>query len=84
MHFLKLPKDTNLEKQEEKFLEEVNEFLEATKKNEIVDEFFDVVQAGLSLMQIKGIGKKDIRNAKIRHQDKLLKRKWGLGEYINL
>jgi len=84
MHFLKLPKDRNLENQEEKFLEEVNEFLEATKKNEIGDEFFDVVQAGLSLMQIKGIGKKDIRNAKIRHQDKMLKRIWGLGEYINL
>lgn len=84
MHLLKLPQDTNLGLQEEKFLEEVNEFLEARKKSEIGDEFFDVIQAALSLMQIQGISKKDIRDAKIRHQDKLLKRKWDLDEYINL
>jgi len=80
MLVLELPKDTTIDKQLEKVSEEYNEFVQAVvdgdTNEEVVSEFYDVVQAMVGVLDLKGIKKNEIVYGDFTHVIKLNGRGW--------
>lgn len=80
MLVLELPKDTTIDKQLEKVSEEYKEFVQAVvdgdTNEEVVSEFYDVVQAMVGVLDLKGIKKNEIANSEFSHAIKLVDRGW--------
>lgn len=73
---------TTEEEQCKKVKEEVNEFLEAISKddkNNIIEEFYDVIQAMLGLIRIKGLGYM-LKAGLKKHNIKLKSRLWEMSK----
>ena len=80
MFVLELPKDTTVNKQLEKVSEEYKEFVQAVldgySNEDVVSEFYDVVQAMVGVLDLKGIKKDEIANREFSHIIKLVSRGW--------
>lgn len=87
MVLLELPENINEQEQITKFFEEVTEFISAInyKCNACkIEEFYDVVQVGLGLLDLSGISVQDIQYGAKVHNDKLLSREWKFKEGVHL
>ncbi|WP_315168721.1 hypothetical protein [Metaclostridioides mangenotii] len=80
MLILELPKETTTDKQLEKVNEEYEEFVQAIvdgdTNEEVVSEFYDVVQAMIGVLDLKDIKKDEIANSGFSHTIKLVCRGW--------
>jgi phosphoribosyl-ATP pyrophosphohydrolase len=84
---LELPEGITKQEQITKFIEEVTEFISAVnyKCNACkIEEFYDVVQVGLGLLDIEGISIQDIQYGLKLHNNKLLGREWKFKENIHI
>ncbi len=84
---LELPADITKQEQIIKFIEEVTEFISAVNyKCEAckIEEFYDVVQVGLGILDIEGISIQDIQYGLKLHNDKLLSRGWKFKDSIHI
>ena len=61
-----------------KVIEELHEFLNATGDENQMEEFYDLVQSTLNLLQIRGFSLEEIQEAEIKHIEKLRKRGWNV------
>lgn len=61
-----------------KVVEEMYEFLNATSDENQLEEFYDLVQASLNLLQIRGFSLEEIQGAEQKHVEKLRKRGWNV------
>ena len=61
-----------------KVIEEMYEFLNATGDSNQLEEFYDLVQASLNLLQIRNFTLKEIQEAEQRHIEKLKGRGWNV------
>lgn len=87
MVLLELPENITRQEQITKFFEEVSEFISAINyKCDAckIEEFYDVVQVGLGLLDIEGISIQDIQHGSKVHNDKLLGREWQFKEGVQL
>lgn len=66
-----------------KFTEEQQEFKIAVRNNDrsnMIEEFFDVIQAMTGVMQKVGISDEELKEGLTRHNKKLLKRGWSFSD----
>ena len=61
-----------------KVLEEMYEFLNATSDENQLEEFYDLVQASLNLLQLRNFTLKEIQEAEQKHIEKLKRRGWDI------
>ena len=59
-----------------KIFEELYEFINATNDENQLEEFYDLVQASLNLLQIRNFTLKEIQEAEQKHIEKLKGRGW--------
>lgn len=76
MKFLDIEKLPDEKGQIVKVIEELHEFLNATGDENQIEEFYDLVQSALNLLQIRGFNLKEIEEAEQKHVEKLRKRGW--------
>ena len=63
-----------------KVVEEMYEFINATGDENQLEEFYDLVQASLNLLQIRNFTLQEIQEAEKKHIEKLKRRGWGMYE----
>lgn len=78
MKFLDIDKLPDEKGQIIKVIEELHEFLNATGDENQIEEFYDLVQSALNLLQIRGFSSEEIEEAEIKHIEKLRKRGWNV------
>ena len=61
-----------------KVVEEMYEFINATNDENQLEEFYDLVQASLNLLQIRNFTLQEIQEAEKKHIEKLRKRGWNI------
>lgn len=61
-----------------KVVEEMYEFINATGDENQLEEFYDLVQASLNLLQIRNFTLQEIQEAEKKHIEKLRKRGWNI------
>lgn len=76
IRFLDISKLPNEKKQIIKVVEELYEFINATGDENQLEEFYDLVQATLNLLQIRNFTLQEIQEAEQKHIEKLRKRGW--------
>lgn len=88
MLVLDLPKGTTIDDQLGKVAEEYVEFMFAVAnedtKEEVLSEFYDVVQAMIGVLDIKGISVCDIRKGEKDHIKKMESRGWKVKNKVNI
>lgn len=78
MHYLNIHEDTTITRQLRKVSEEQHEFILAVRKRDIpniIEEFFDMIQASLGIIQIMKLEDK-LKDGLKRHNLKLKYRGW--------
>lgn len=78
MKFLDIDKLPDEKGQIIKVIEELHEFLNATGDENQIEEFYDLVQSVLNLLQIRGFSLEEIQEAEQKHIEKLKKRGWNV------
>ena len=78
MKFLDIDKLPDEKGQIIKVIEELHEFLNATGDENQIEEFYDLVQSALNLLQIRGFSLEEIEEAEQKHIEKLKKRGWNV------
>lgn len=78
MKFLDIDKLPDEKGQIIKVIEELHEFLNATGDENQIEEFYDLVQSALNLLQIRGFSLEEIEEAEQKHIEKLRKRGWNV------
>ena len=78
MKFLDIDKLPDEKGQIIKVIEELHEFLNATGDENQIEEFYDLVQSTLNLLQIRGFSLEEIQEAEQKHVEKLRKRGWNV------
>ena len=76
MKFLDIEKLPDEKGQIVKVIEELYEFINAKNDENQLEEFYDLVQASLNLLQIRNFTLKEIQEAEQKHVEKLRKRGW--------
>ena len=61
-----------------KIFEELYEFINATNDENQLEEFYDLIQASLNLLQIRNFTLQEIQEAEQKHIGKLRKRGWNI------
>lgn len=61
-----------------KVVEEMYEFINAKNDENQLEEFYDLVQASLNLLQIRNFTLKEIQEAEQKHIEKLRERGWNI------
>nr|WP_312985972.1 hypothetical protein [Clostridioides sp.] len=88
MLVLDLPKGTTIDDQLGKVAEEFAEFVNAViyedSNEEVLSEFYDVVQAMIGVLDLKGIDKDTIESGALTHIAKLGERGWNIKGTVNL
>jgi len=88
MLVLELPKDTTIDDQLGKVAEEYVEFMFAAinkdANEELLSEFYDVVQAMIGVLDIKDISVCDIRKGEKNHIKKMESRDWNIKDRVIL
>lgn len=80
IRFLDMNKLGNEKEQIIKGVEEMYEFINATNDENQLEEFYDLVQASLNLLQIRNFTLKEIQEAEQKHIEKLKGRGWNMYE----
>ena len=78
MKFLDIEKLPDEKGQIVKVIEELYEFINATNDENQLEEFYDLVQASLNLLQIRNFTLKEIQEAEQKHIEKLKGRGWNV------
>lgn len=78
LRFLDIDKLPSEREQIIKVVEEMYEFLNAENDENQIEEFYDLVQASLNLMQIRNFNLKEICEGEVKHVRKLRKRGWNI------
>lgn len=78
IRFLDIHQLPNEKEQIIKVVEEMYEFLNAAGDENQLEEFYDLVQSALNLLQIRGFNLKEIEEAEQKHVEKLRKRGWNI------
>ncbi len=76
MKFLDIEKLPDEKGQIVKVIEELYEFINAKNDENQLEEFYDLVQASLNLLQIRNFTLQEIQEAEQKHIEKLRKRGW--------
>ena len=76
IRFLDMNKLGNEKEQIIKVVEEMYEFINAKNDENQLEEFYDLVQASLNLLQIRNFTLQEIQEAEQKHIEKLRKRGW--------
>ena len=63
-----------------KVVEEMYEFINAKNDENQLEEFYDLVQASLSLLQVRNFTLQEIQDAEKKHIEKLKGRGWNMYE----
>ena len=80
IRFLDRNKLPNEKEQIIKVVEEMYEFINAKNDENQLEEFYDLVQASLSLLQVRNFTLQEIQEAEKKHIEKLKRRGWGMYE----
>lgn len=78
MKFLDIEKLPDEKGQIVKVIEELYEFINAKNDENQLEEFYDLVQASLNLLQIRNFTLKEIQEAEQKHIEKLRRRGWNI------
>ncbi len=78
MKFLDIEKMPDEKGQIVKVIEELYEFINAKNDENQLEEFYDLVQASLNLLQIRNFTLQEIQEAEQKHIEKLRKRGWNV------
>lgn len=78
IRFLDRNKLPNEKEQIIKVVEEMYEFINATGDENQLEEFYDLVQASLNLLQIRNFTLQEIQEAEKKHIEKLRERGWNI------
>lgn len=78
IRFLDRNKLPNEKEQIIKVVEEMYEFINAKNDENQLEEFYDLVQASLNLLQIRNFTLQEIQEAEKKHIEKLRKRGWNV------
>lgn len=78
IRFLDMNKLGNEKEQIIKVVEEMYEFINAKNDENQLEEFYDLVQASLNLLQIRNFTLQEIQKAEQKHIEKLRKRGWNV------
>ncbi len=78
IRFLDMNKLGNEKEQIIKVVEEMYEFINAKNDENQLEEFYDLVQASLNLLQIRNFTLQEIQEAEKKHIEKLRKRGWNI------
>lgn len=78
IRFLDMNKLGNEKEQIIKVVEEMYEFINAKNDENQLEEFYDLVQASLNLLQIRNFTLQEIQEAEKKHIEKLRKRGWNV------
>ena len=78
MKFLDIEKLPEEKGQIVKVIEELYEFINAKNDENQLEEFYDLVQASLNLLQIRNFTLQEIQEAEQKHIEKLRKRGWNI------
>ena len=78
IRFLDRSKLSDEKEQIIKVVEEMYEFINATGDENQLEEFYDLVQASLNLLQIRNFTLQEIQEAEQKHIEKLRKRGWNV------
>ena len=78
IRFLDMNKLGNEKEQIIKVVEEIYEFINAKNDENQLEEFYDLVQASLNLLQIRNFTLQEIQEAEQKHIEKLRKRGWNI------
>lgn len=78
MKFLDIEKLPDEKGQIVKVIEELYEFVNAKNDENQLEEFYDLVQASLNLLQIRNFTLQEIQEAEQKHIEKLRKRGWNI------
>ena len=78
IRFLDRNKLPNEKEQIIKVVEEMYEFINAKNDENQLEEFYDLVQASLNLLQIRNFTLKEIQEAEQKHIEKLRERGWNI------
>lgn len=76
IRFLDIHQLPNEKEQIIKVVEEMYEFINSKNDENQLEEFYDLVQASLNLLQIRNFTLKEIQEAEQKHIEKLRKRGW--------
>ena len=76
MKFLDIEKLPDEKGQIVKVIEELYEFINAKNDENQLEEFYDLVQASLNLLQIRNFTLQEIQEAEKKHIEKLRKKGW--------
>ena len=80
IRFLDMNKLGNEKEQIIKVVEEMYEFINAKNDEKQLEEFYDLVQASLSLLQVRNFTLQEIQDAEKKHIEKLKGRGWNMYE----
>ncbi len=78
MKFLDIEKLPDEKGQIVKVIEELYEFINAKNDENQLEEFYDLVQASLNLLQIRNFTLQEIQEAEQKHIEKLRERGWNI------
>ena len=78
MKFLDIEKLPDEKRQIVKVIEEMYEFINAKNDENQLEEFYDLVQASLNLLQIRNFTLQEIQEAEKKHIEKLRRRGWNI------
>ena len=78
IRFLDIHQLPNEKEQIIKVVEEMYEFINSKNDENQLEEFYDLVQASLNLLQIRNFTLKEIQGAEQKHIEKLRKRGWNI------
>ena len=78
IRFLERDKLPDEKEQIVKIFEELYEFINAKNDENQLEEFYDLVQASLNLLQIRNFTLQEIQEAEQKHIEKLRKRGWNI------
>lgn len=78
MKFLDIEKMPDEKGQIVKVIEELYEFINAKNDENQLEEFYDLIQASLNLLQIRNFTLQEIQEAEQKHIGKLRKRGWNI------
>nr|DAY92809.1 MAG TPA: hypothetical protein [Caudoviricetes sp.] len=78
MKFLDIEKLPDEKGQIVKVIEELYEFINAKNDENQLEEFYDLVQASLNLLQIRNFTLQEIQEAEQKHIEKLRERGWNV------
>lgn len=78
MKFLDIEKMPDEKGQIVKVIEELYEFINAKNDENQLEEFYDLVQASLNLLQIRNFTLQEIQEAEQKHIEKLRERGWNI------